>query len=323
MAQLLILICLQFPLFAFADLNPEILGFLDEMKSERIVLPERDPLYNHYYKSSKEQPDALVIVPGMGESALKYYEIAKDLKAIPATIYVWDHIGQGTSYHFLPEEKKKIHIDSFDTHMAALEHFLSDIRKTHKKIYLVGHSMGGHIALRILVHNPTLIDRVVITAPMLDFNRSKAPVHLIAWLLHYLPATYYPSLFTLFKSSKNADIFVTKSEERIKIRKQIIEVFPDLERVGPTMGWLDEAVKSMEHFGKEDFSKIKAPMLILQADDDALVSSSAQEAFCKKVPSCKLEVIKNSRHEILFEIDEVRKDALARIIPFIRGTTPQ
>lgn len=67
---------------------------------------------------------------------------------------------------------------------------------------------------------------------------------------------------------------------------------------------------------------IKNPLLILQAGDDKVVSNCDQLKFYNKViknnHDCVLKVIENSRHEILFEKDEYRNQALDSILSFYR-----
>lgn len=295
-------------------LDPRVHEFLETFESKHIFL--NNYMHNHYYKSKSRSDTAVVFLPGMGESALKYYDLAQDLKG-DFTFYLWDHIGQGHSYHFIPLESHKVHIDSFDTHIRALVGFLKIVRKEHKNVIVLAHSMGAHIALRALLAQPEIADKMVFSAPLMEINSKWVPIHFIAWLAGYLPADYYPPLHALFKRNAENGSYTTTSKERVEIYKKTWAVFPEIKRSGATLGWVKEAVKSLKDFDDSDLRTIQIPVLMLQAEHDFLVSNPAQEKACKRIPTCKLQTIPESRHELLFENDIPRSKAIQAINAFI------
>lgn len=295
-------------------LDPGVQQFLKDFDSKHIFI---NPfMYNHYFQSKKKSDTAVVFLPGMGESAIKYYDLARDLKG-DFTLYLWDHIGQGHSYHFIPLESDKVHIDSFDTHIRALVAFLKTVKKDHKRIVVIAHSMGGHITLRALLQHPELADKVALSAPLMEINSKWVPIHFVAWLAGYLPADYYPPLHTLFKRNSENGSYTTTSKERVEIYKKTYTAFPEIKRSGATLGWVAAAMKSLKEFDDSDLSKIQQPVLLLQAEHDFLVSNPAQEKACNRLPHCKLQKILESRHELLFENEKPRAQAIEALNAFI------
>lgn len=256
----------------------------------------------------------------MGEPAIKYYEFAHDLKKLNVQIYMWDHIGQGFSTHLLPNETEKVHIDKFENHILALENLLRKIRKKHDKIYVVGHSMGGHVSLRVAYRNPDLIDKLVMTAPMLDLHGSLSLLHYFHRFLNWLPASFYPPLTFLFmRQSKNIS-YLTHSIERTETYKTIKEHFPIIQRKAVTIGWLRSAIQSIKELKNQITQDLKSHILLLEAEEEYLVSKRAQEEFCNNKKSCQHVLLSGSRHEILYEADDVRTRALEEIKKFFLST---
>lgn len=66
--------------------------------------------------------------------------------------------------------------------------------------------------------------------------------------------------------------------------------------------------------------QIKVPLLLLQASSDQIVSNQDQLKFIKKLAKtnyqCALKIIYSSRHEVLFEKDEYRDQALDATLSF-------
>jgi lysophospholipase len=75
----------------------------------------------------------------------------------------------------------------------------------------------------------------------------------------------------------------------------------------------------MADLQKEDVTVLKMPVLILQADQDFLVSTQAQSEFCKKLPHCRTQVIPDTYHELLFEKEPARQTAVDAILKFLSG----
>lgn len=297
-----------------SPLDPSVVDFLDKHTPHRLFYD--NVLYNHYYQTNKQHSTAIVFLPGMGEPALKYYELHKDL-AIPATYYFWDHIGQGSSFHYIPLEREKVHITNYDVYIKTLRHFLQQVRKNHSELIVIAHSMGGHIALRVLYENPGLIDKLALSAPMIDINTTWVPLHFISWLSHFLPEDNYPPFYFLFKKNSEKGNYTTTSKEKLATYKKTYLHFPEIKRSGATIGWIKASQDSIKQLSSNDFKTQQTPVLLLQAEEDYLVSNHAQSEICNRIPKCRLHVIPKSKHELLFETDPHRKQALLLIKDFL------
>lgn len=310
-------------LFLFTLLHAEptqpysLQSFIQLAASNKIPHPTRPELHNHYYSLYAGQPTAVVFLPGMGEPSIKYYELFFMLNLPQTTFYGWDHIGQGFSSHLLPQQIKKVHLDSFETHLSPLRSFLTDLRKNHTRIIVIAHSMGGHLALRTVIENPKLVDLMIVTSPLIKINTSWVPSIFIEWLLQFYPEDSYPPLYSLLAQKKTRSTFVTNSLKRQEEFQKTIDRFPEIKRQGATVGWLKAAFQSTKELQKQNPTNITFPLLILQAETDYLVDNQEQNFFCKKIKNCQIEVIKNSKHEILFETDEVRSLTITKIRDFI------
>lgn len=290
--------------------DPQVVEFLNNTDSLTLAHPTKPGILNHYYKTKTANPVALVFVPGMGEPAIKYYELAKDFKNESVTFYLWDHVGQGESTHLTPQDTEKIHIDDFSTHINALENFLKELKKTHSRIYVVAHSMGGHVTLRVAQAHPGLIDKIVVSSPMVAMNLDKMPVRFLRWVFGLLPPTMYIPFYYFVKSDGAKSENLTHSQERFAIYKKLEKEFSEIKRTSGTVGWVLAALKSEDEFKKTDFSSFTQKILVLQAEKEIFVSNKAQDEFCKKLPHCRLEVLSGAYHELLFEDDFARKPAL-------------
>lgn len=309
----------QTPATSTSQLPPQVELFLKTVRSEKIQLPDDSRFYNHYYRTAEDHPDAIVFLPGMGEPALKYFDLLDDLKDLNATVYLWDHLGQGFSYHFLPQESEKIYVDSFDSHIKVLKNFFHALQKKHTRVLVIGHSMGGNLALRIAAENPTLFAKLALSSPMTTINLGGIPEGIATFLLNWMPGTGYPFLYYVFKKQSDGYQEATNSAERLAIYKSTYTHFNGIKRTGATVGWIRSARASAKTLLDTDYSHLHLPVLLLQAEKDMLVSTADQTAICKKIPQCRLHVIKGSLHELLFEKEPVRGEAVAQILTFLKS----
>ena len=121
----------------------------------------------HHFKEWKNER-VLVILHGLGEHGGRYLHFPHYLRSIVGGIYCLDHRGHGRS------EGLRGHTDRFDSYAddaaLAISRLDEALRKRfgRSEIHLLGHSMGGLIALRTLfLHNRLPLHSVSISAPLL------------------------------------------------------------------------------------------------------------------------------------------------------------
>jgi alpha-beta hydrolase superfamily lysophospholipase len=107
---------------------------------------------------------AIVIVPGLGEHSGRYERTAADLASYGFACYAFDLRGHGGS------EGRRGHVRSFDVYLQDLDRFRREVDgflAPGLPRFLLGHSMGGLIALRYQQEYGGRFRGAVISSPWL------------------------------------------------------------------------------------------------------------------------------------------------------------
>lgn len=273
----------------------------------------------------------LVIVPGRVEGYLKYKELAFDLFNQGYNIFILDHRGQGISQRLLKNTNKG-YVKSFDDYAQDLNTFITDIVDQTPialtqgvKPYLLSHSMGGAISLRLMELSPHLIQACVLSAPMIDINKGALPdwfAKVIVGSGNTLNQWFDDEPWYFFSQSDyKVKPFSENDLTHSPIRYQrFIDEYQSNKYIqlgGVTFQWLNEALKAKEQIFKQA-DKLSTPLLLIQASKDTVVSNQVQQEFWQLLnkknptlyPNTQFVVIKGAKHELFFESDEYRNQAL-------------
>jgi alpha-beta hydrolase superfamily lysophospholipase len=131
--------------------------------------------------SAANEPRAVVLIShGLGEHSGRYEHVAAALTADNLHVYALDHIGHGKS------PGKPAYIDRFSDLTSGVSELRDHIRRHHAglPVILIGHSMGGLIAIRLALGAHADYAGLVLTGPLL--GQPEAPSRLQVMLLRVL-----------------------------------------------------------------------------------------------------------------------------------------
>jgi acylglycerol lipase len=113
---------------------------------------------------------SVVILHGVSEHADRYSHVAARLVASGYAVYALDHRGHGRS------EGKRAFVDRLDRAVADAGTLIGIARSEQPgvKVFLLGHSMGGAIALEYALDHQQDIDGLILTSPAADTEAASA-----------------------------------------------------------------------------------------------------------------------------------------------------
>lgn len=287
------------------------------------------------FRHKEPNNKCLVISSGRSEGYLKYKELSFDLFNLGFDVFLLDHRGQGLSERAL-ENPHKGYVENFQYYVDDLATFIESIVSPHctfdEKIqnpYLLAHSMGGAIAARYLQDHPDSIQAAVLSSPMLGFNGGGIPdfiaeplINFSAQLNQWLDKTpWYFLGHKDYASAEFSDNSLMHSELRYQQFSQLYNEVPAIQLGGITIKWLTESIAALKRIFAE-VNKITTPTLVIQSGADKVISNQAQNDFCQQLhqahpqscPNGKPLVIKDAYHELFFESDLYRQQALSAVI---------
>jgi lysophospholipase len=275
----------------------------------------------HVTFDKKEASGGLVILPGKSETYLKYAEFFYDLQDLPLTLYAMDHRGMGFSERPLPD-RLKMHVERFDEYVEDLATFVDTVVKGtgHESLYLLGHSTGALVAALYMERRPETIHAGVLCSPFFDLNVGPVPGCVTRSLARLLDRPtrrneYGPGQRDIKRSDFPRNK-ISHSHARWSLWEE--DIIPNNEAIqfgGVTNHWLRESLMA-GHRAVQGAGRIRVPLLLLQAEQDSIVSLSAQNRFCRRAPRCKKLLIRGAKHEILIEHNRLRSEAIGRIKTF-------
>ncbi len=206
---------------------------------------------------------ALAIVHGLGEHSERYNHVGAYFAERGYAVFAVDLRGHGRS------PGKRGHINHFDEYLndaQALVNYAHSQAPT-RPLFLLGHSMGGLIALTYAIKYPQELAAVIASGPGLR-ARMKVP----AWktTLGNIMSGVFPSL-----SMPNGI-----DPNHISHDPEIVSAYisDPLNHNKVTARWYTEFTKAGE-WALQNANKLSIPALILQGGDDPIVDPSGAKAF--------------------------------------------
>lgn len=255
------------------------------------------------WKSPNPAKIIVVCIHGLGLCARAYKPLAREL-----SIAGIDGFGVNVR-GFGPDRDKPEHakLNCLET-VGDVSELLKNIHKEHPdfKVYLVGESMGGALAIRIAAENPKLVDGVICSAP--------------AWKLLKIRTTAVKGVFELVLFRKHpgpaargvihqatTDPNLTKhwlSDPSHKMKLSLKEATAFLRFVSKT----DEFAKRLEQ-----------PILIVQGLNDHLVSPKSVSKLFRDIPSQnKTFLIDGKGEHLILEEGNFSPVILEKLISWIK-----
>ncbi len=256
----------------------------------------------------------LLLLGGRADYMERYFETIQELVNRGFAVVTFDWRGQGGS--------QRLHADAQRGYVKSFRGFDDDLQSVFGQIatqtlpgpyYALAHSTGGNVLLRAL-RTSSLIEKAVVTSPLLGFNFGKWPKPVALALTKAAIATgfggtYLPGMargpFGRHEFEGNP---LTSDPRRWDRDISTLEMNPQLGLGGPTYAWFNAAWSSMRelHHWKRN-ALIACPTLFVASGKEWVVDGTATRDFATRVPGISYIKIAGARHEILMERDEFRK----------------
>jgi len=295
-------------------------------------------------RSRKIYKAAALILGGLGDFGEQYYELAQDLDNRDIKPVIIDLPGQGGSGRYLKNLHKR-HSNGFDNLLKDLSILIDEIvlsaaidpENNHLRlpIFLIAHSMGGHLALRYLSeYNITtkgqpVFSAVALSAPMMNIKAVERLPGIISFpilkILGLFPTAYVPggcNWTEQYRDRPTLKGIFTSDEHRAELQKAFFShpEYAHLAIGSPTNKWLNDAIKSCKKLRKKGYlEKIETPIVIGLAGDDRIVSNIAILEASARLKNCDLLELDGAQHEILMEKDQYRSAFLDHFFTFVEN----
>jgi lysophospholipase len=295
------------------------------------ALAARDGLklrYALWPTTARERRGTVCLFTGRSEFIEKYFETVTDLRRRGFAVAMMDWRGQGGSGRMLSNPRKG-YVKSFAQYDSDLAKFMNEVvlPDCPAPYFGVAHSMGGHILLRSTLTKMCWFDRIVLCAPMIAAAKERSSYEGAGHLANFLRLFGLGGLYVPGGSDDGGERVawennpLTSDPVRFQRTVEIIQSQPSLGLGSPTLSWAAAAARSIRYINSHRFlTSVKAPLLIVGAGNDRVVSMRSTELFASRVKICKLVVIAGARHEIFQERDALRDQLWAAFDAFIPGS---
>lgn len=240
---------------------------ISNSQTETLKADDGTDIFYRFYAAENEKA-RMVIAHGLGEHSGRYDNVLAPLLGAGISVWLPDHRGHGKS------GGRRGHVVRFDDYLSDL-HRVVILARTDladgRKCFLLGHSMGGLIAVRYAQRFAADINALVLSSPALGMA---VAVPAAKQLLAKLTSTFYPAL------SMQNELDATK----LSHDQQVVQAYRDdpLVHDRVTARWFTEFLGAMQA-AHRDCDRIQVPVLMQVAGEDHLVSAPAARRFFDKL----------------------------------------
>lgn len=275
----------------------------------------------------------VLLLSGRGDFLEKWADIFDIFHRNGFSVASWDWRGQGGSSRMC--ETGAGYIDSFDSWLADTDLLASEAHaRLGRKVpwFIVGHSMGGHLALRWLAdparhHLPVRADMRagILTAPLfgiaLPWALRLAAPHIARFHVEAGKGEHFAWGQRPYgeKIRRRSDMhLLTSSAERFLDEERWLARNPALATGGASWNWLAAYHQSQRALDSQPLESLGLPMLILLAKKERIVRNIDTMRVARRLPNLCIESF-DGAHELMRESATIRQAVFDRIFAFLES----
>lgn len=251
-----------------------------------------------YYQIWKQKGDkgVLIFVHGLNEHCGRYTNPTQYFVKKGYTIYLFDHRGHGKS------DGLRSYVDNFDVYLKDLDEFAQFVAEQEKgkKIFMVGHSMGGQIVLNYVGRYRTSLSGFITSSANIQIA---VPLSKLKMFLGLNMSRLLPRIMLL---NEIDPVWISRDKEVVRAYKRDPLVSKKI-----SLKLASEIIINQQKI-MELPQKIKLPALIMHAGDDHICAKGGSQKFYEKLASSDktLKIYEGCYHELFNELckEEVFRD---------------
>lgn len=253
-------------------------------------------LLYRWWRPEGEVRAVVVVAHGLGEHSGRYEHVGQRLADGGCAVYALDHRGHGQS------QGRRGHVDRFQAYLDDLDVFFEVIEGQESPElprFLLGHSLGGLIALAYALREPRRLAGVITSSAALQLAVD------VPWY-KALPGRLLSRLWPSFTMGNEVDPALLSHDEEV-VRAYVEDPLVH-DRISARA--FTEMVRAMADTLRRAPS-LAVPALIMHADDDRLVSPEGSKRFYEgmTLEDRQLTLYGGYFHELFNETD---RDAVFR-----------
>jgi len=271
---------------------------------------------------AKGAAGTILMVPGRTEYLEKYGAVADRFAQAGYGMACIDTRGQGLSDRFLADPRIG-HVRRFAEYQHDVDALVAfaTAQAMPRPWVVIGHSMGGAIALRALMRGLDVAG-AVFSAPMwgIAMNPALRPLAWgLGWIAHRAGLNRWVTPGTKIDSYVRicdpADNFLTDDPGEIAQMRAQLDAVPGLDLGGPSVPWLYRALVECADLQRRGDPGV--PSLTFLPARDEIVSLPAMRAMTARWRDADLVEVPQGRHETMMEIPARQQVFFDRTLAFL------
>ncbi|HNX68570.1 MAG TPA: lysophospholipase [Candidatus Omnitrophota bacterium] len=231
----------------------------------------------------------IILLHGFGEHSGRYVKFSESISGFPVRMAIMDHRGMGRS------GGARVTVGSFEDYLrdiTAFREHLSQHFRVQGPVVLLGHSLGGLLAVEWAIRNPSSLKALILTSPFLGLRGLSALGLINRAVSFFCPGFIYRNpVIPKHLTHDAAEVAAYRADPLIerKISARLI-------------GLLMERMRAIRKLAPA----FPFPCYVLLAGDERIVDPRAARRFFEKVRATKKELVEfdGFYHEIFREIGQ-------------------
>jgi alpha-beta hydrolase superfamily lysophospholipase len=251
----------------------------------------------------------LVLVHGLAEHGGRYGRLATALAQRGWCVFCCDLRAHGESH--TGSGPLVVHVDRFEDYFLDVDAAFAWIGEHHPDLprFVLGHSMGGLIALRYVLRKPGGLRGAVLSSPALGIHPDALPPRILVPFIGLISR-----IAPRFRQPTGLD------ENTLCRDPDVVRAYIDDPLVSDTVTvrWYHEFANAIEAVHGEAGS-LALPLLLMQSGDDRIVDPEAPDRWLRRVPEGLVDYVcwPGLYHELFNEPE--KDEVLARTLPWLEA----